>query len=248
MLRTIIIEDVEQERFSLRQMLAQLRPDVEIIGEAGNIQTARNLIEKSSPDLIFLDIQLPDGTGFDLLESFPLINFKVIFITAFQEYAVRAFKFSAVDYLLKPVSAEELLNAIDKAEHILTAEYSLKLNTLLNNHRTNNNDDKRIILKTMDKIHVVRIKDIVRCQSDGGYCHFNLLDGERITVSKPLKEFDGLLNDMGFFRVHKSHLVNVKLINRFDKSEGGYVIMEVGDKVPVSHYRKEALLAHLETL
>jgi two-component system LytT family response regulator len=248
MLRTVIIEDEDQKRLALRQMLAEIRPDVEILDEAADIKTGKAIIEKNSPDLVFLDIALPDGTGFDLLESFPLINFKVIFITAYQEYAVKAFKFSAVDYLLKPVSAEELLNAIEKVEHILTAEYSLKLNTLLNNHRSTNKNDKRIILKTMDKIHVVRIKEIVRCQSDGSYCHFFLFDESRITVSKPLKEYDNLLTESGFFRVHKSHLINLQLINRFDKSEGGYVIMKVGEKVPVSHYRKDALLEHLETL
>ena len=248
MLRTIIIEDEEQKRFTLRQMLTELRPDVQIVGEAAAVSSAKQLIIKTNPDLVFLDIQLPDGTGFDPLEQLGTINFKIIFITAFSEYAVKAFKFSAVDYILKPVSATELMDAIDKVVQMLIAEYNLKLNTLLDNHRSSATEEKRILLKTIDKIHVIKLKDIIRCESDASYCHLFLSDGQKITASKPLKEFAGLFNDYGFFRVHKSHLVNINLVKRFDRSEGGYVIMESGEKVPVSSYKREELIEFLETL
>ncbi len=248
MLRTVIIEDEEQKRLSLRQMLTELRPDVKIIGEAADVNSGKQLIEKAKPDLLLLDIKLPDGTGFDLLEKLAPINFKIIFTTAYEDYAVKAFKFSAVDYILKPVSAVELINAIDKVVHILLAEYNLKINTLLENHRVPSREEKRIILKTIDKVHVIKIENISRCESDASYCHFYLKDGKKITISKPLKEYAGLLSDYGFFRVHKSHLVNIQLVERFDKSEGGYVIMHNGEKVPVSSYKKEELMDYLATL
>lgn len=248
MIKTIIVEDEEQKRLSLREMLNELRPDVEIIGEAADVKSALALIKKLNPELVFLDIRLPDGTSFELLEQLTPINFKIIFITAYDEYAVKAFKFSAVDYILKPVSAQELLNAIDKAVAILWAEYNMKINTLLQNHQSTNQNEKRIILKTVDKVHVIRMQDIVRCESDASYCHFFLIDGIKITASKPLKEYAGMFNEYGFFRVHKSHLVNVRLVKRYDRSEGGYVIMENDEKVPVSSYKREELIEFLETL
>jgi two-component system LytT family response regulator len=248
MLRAIIIEDEEQKRSTLLQMVTTMRNDVEIVGEAADVSSGKQMILKNNPDLVFLDIQLPDGTGFDLLEQLGNINFKIIFITAYSEYAVKAFKFSAVDYILKPVSASDLMEAIDKAVQMLIAEYNLKLSTLLDNHRTISNDEKRIILKTIDKVHVIKIKDIIRCESDASYCHFFLTNGKKITASKPLKEFAGLFNDYGFFRVHKSHLVNIRLVQRYDRTEGGYVIMESGEKVPVSSYKREELIEFLETL
>jgi two-component system LytT family response regulator len=248
MLRTVIIEDEEQKRLALKLMLSELRSDVEIVGEAGDVSTAKQLILKTNPDLVLLDIKLPDGTGFDLLEQLDPVSFKIIFVTAFNEYAVKAFKFSAVDYLLKPVSTEDMMNAIDKTAHMLLAEYHLKINTLLNNHRSPSSEEKRIIIKTIDKIHVIKIQDIVRCESDASYCHFFLKDGSKITASKPLKEYAGLFNEHGFFRVHKSHLVNLKEVTRYDKSEGGDVILKGGERIPVSSHKKEELLEYLESL
>jgi two-component system LytT family response regulator len=248
MIKTIIVEDEEQKRLSLRNMLNELRPDVEIVAEAVDINSAKELIKEHNPELVLLDIRLPDGTSFDLLEQLTTINFKIIFITAYDEYAVKAFKFSAVDYILKPVSAQELVDAIDKVVAILWAEYNMKINTLLQNHQSTNQNEKRIILKTLDKIYVIRVNDIVRCQSDASYCHFLLSNGSKITVSKPLKEYTGMFSDYGFFRVHKSHLVNMRLVKRFDRSEGGYVIMENDDKIPVSSHKREELFEFLEML
>jgi two-component system LytT family response regulator len=248
MLRMVIIEDKEQERLALRAMLAELRSDVEVVGEAGDVSSGKQVISETNPDLLLLDIQLPDGTGFDLLEHFDPINFKIIFVTAFNDYAVKAFKFSAVDYVLKPVSTADLVGAIDKAAHILLAEYHMKINTLLNNHRSPASEEKRIIIKTIDKIHVIKIQDIARCESDASYCHFYLKDGSKITASKPLKEYAGLFNEHGFFRVHKSHLVNLKEVTRYDKSEGGDVVLKSGERIPVSSHKKDELLEYLESL
>ena len=248
MIKTIIVEDEEQKRLSLRKMLNELRPDVNILAEAVDINSAKELIITHNPELVLLDIRLPDGTSFDLLEQIAPVNFKIIFITAFDEYAVKAFKFSAVDYILKPVSSEELVKAIDKVVAILWAEYNMKINTLIQNHQSTDQNEKRIILKTVNKIHVIKVKDIVRCESDASYCHFLLTNGSKVTVSKPLKEYTGMFNDYGFFRVHKSHLVNLRLVKRFDRSEGGYVILENDEKIPVSKYKREELIEFLETL
>jgi two-component system LytT family response regulator len=248
MIKTIIVEDEEQKRLSLRKMLNELRPDVNIVAEAVDIHSARELIKKHNPELVLLDIRLPDGTSFDLLEQISPVNFKIIFITAYDEYAVKAFKFSAVDYILKPVSSEELVKAVDKVVAILWAEYNMKINTLIQNHQSTDQNEKRIILKTVNKIHVIKVKDIVRCESDASYCHFLLTNGSKITVSKPLKEYTGIFTDYGFFRVHKSHLVNLRLVKRFDRSEGGYVILENDEKIPVSKYKREELIEFLETL
>jgi len=248
MIQTIIIDDEANVRSTTRQILTELRPDIDIVGEAADVSSGISLIENTYFDLLLLDIKLPDGTGFDILEKLNKIDFKIIFIAAFNEYAIQAFKFSAVDYILKPVSAVDLINAIDRVVHLLQAEYSLKLNTLINNNHTNNNHEKRLVLKSVDKIQVVKINEIHRCESDQSYCHFHLAGGNRLTISKPLKEYDELLTEYGFFRVHKSHMVNLAYIKRFERSEGGSVMMEDDTRVPVSFRKRDELISVLEQL
>jgi len=246
MIRTIIIDDEEKVRNTTRQILTELRQDIDIVGEASDVSSGVKIIESSHFDLLLLDIKLPDGTGFDILKKLKKIDFKIIFITAFEDFAIQAFKFSAVDYILKPLSAFDLINAIDKVIHLLQAEYYLKLNTLINNNGTNNNHEKRLVLKSVDKIHVVRINEIRRCESDQSYCHFYLTDGVKLTISKPLKEYDELLKDYDFFRIHKSHMVNLAHIKRFERAEGGYVIMADDSKIPVSFRKRDELINALE--
>jgi len=248
MIRTIIIDDEEKVRTTTRQILTELRQDIEFVGEASDVSSGIKVIESLQFDLLLLDIKLPDGTGFDILENLSKIDFKIIFITAFEEFAVKAFKFSAVDYVLKPISAFDLTDAIEKVIHLLQAEYSLKLNTLINNNHVHNNHEKRLVLKSVDKIQVVIINEIYRCESDEGYCQFYLADGTKLTISKPLKDYDELLNEHGFFRIHKSHLVNLAHIRRFERSEGGYVIMVDNSKIPVSFRKRDELINALENL
>jgi two-component system LytT family response regulator len=245
MIRTIIIDDEENIRSTTCRILAKLREDIDVVGEAADVKTGISLIENVSFDLLLLDIRLPDGSGFDILEKLSKIDFKIIFITAYEEYAVKAFKFSAVDYILKPISAIELNNAIDKVIHLLQAEYSLKLNTLINNNHTANNHEKRLVLKSIDKIQLVKIADIYNCESDRSYCHLYLTDGTKITSSKPLKDFDELLAEYDFFRIHKSHLVNLAYVKRFERTEGGYVVMHDDRKIPVSFRKRDELIAVL---
>lgn len=246
MIRTIIIDDEEKVRKTTFKILSELSQDIEVIGEAWDVSSGLKLIKSSQFDLLLLDIKLPDGSGFDILQNLSKIDFKVIFITAYEEFAIKAFKYSAVDYLLKPLSAFDLINAIDKVIHLLTAEYSLKLNTLINNNNIHNGHEKRLVLKSVDKIQVVKIKEIHRCESDQSYCHFYISGGGKFTISKPLKEYDELLKEFDFFRVHKSHLVNLAHVKRFERSEGGYVIMADESKVPVSFRKRDDLIHTLE--
>jgi len=238
--------DEEKVRNTTRHILTELHHNIEIIGEASDVESGIKIIESSQFDLLLLDIKLPDGTGFDILEKLKKIDFKIIFITAFEEFAIQAFKFTAVDYILKPVSAFDLVNAIEKVIHLLQAEYSLKLQTLMNNNNTHNKHKKRLVLKSVDKIHVIRVNEIHRCESAQSYCHFYLADGTKLTISKPLKEYDELLREYDFFRIHKSHMVNLAHIKRFDRSEGGSVIMIDNTKVPVSFRKRDELITVLE--
>jgi len=246
MIRTIIIDDEESVRSTTRSILSELRKDVIVVGEASDVVSGIGLIESVSFDLLLLDIQLPDGTGFDILEKLSKIDFKIVFITAYEEYALKAFKFSAVDYILKPVSAIDLVDSIDKVTHLLQAEYSLRLNTLINNNNVSNKREKRLVLKSIDKVQVVRIDEIHRCESDRSYCHFHLADRTKITASKPLKEFGELLEEIDFFRIHKSHMVNLAHVKRFERAEGGYVIMPDDSRVPVSFRKRDELITALE--
>lgn len=246
MIRAVIIDDEEPIRKATNHILHHIRPDVQVVGEGWDVKSAVETIANVKPELVFLDVELPDGTGFDVLEHLSPVEFKVVFITAYQEYAVKAFQFSAVDYIMKPVSASELASAIEKVIYLLQAEYSLKLNALINNRKTNQKHEKRIVLKSIDKMHILKLDEIVHCESDESYCNFYLVNGQKITVSKPLKEYDELLHDFDFLRVHKSHLINVDHIKRFDKAEGGYVIMTDESRIPVSYRKKDELLHILD--
>lgn len=248
MIRTIIIDDEEKVRNTTRQILTELRKDISVVGEAGDVGSGIKIIERTQFDLLLLDIKLHNGTGFDILEKLTKIDFKIIFITAFQEYAIHAFKFSAVDYILKPLSAFDLNSAIDKVIHLLQAEYSLRLNTLIDNNNSNNNHEKRLVLKSVDKVHVVKLHEIIRCESDQSYCHFYLTDGGKLTISKPLKEYDELLKDYDYIRIHKSHLINMAHFKRFERAEGGYVILDDDSKIPVSYRKREELIRLLDQL
>jgi two-component system LytT family response regulator len=191
---------------------------------------------------------MPDGTGFDLLKKFDKINFKIIFVTAHQEFAIEAFKYSALDYLLKPLSPSNLLAAVKKAEETMGSdELNMKLKILLNNIAEPIKNKKKIVLKTMERIYSVDLDDIIRFESDGGYTKVYLTDGKRIMVSKTMKEYDDLLLDAGFLRVHHSHLINMNHLFCFEKAEG-HVVMKDDSIVPVSNRKKDQLLELLNML
>ena len=248
MLSTLIIDDEPHIRRSLSRILENECKNVNLVGTAGSVDEGIAAIEKHSPELVLLDIKMDDGTGFDLLNKLQPINFKVIFITAYDQYAIQAFKYSAVDYLLKPVNPDDLVNAVKRVDEMVQQDFSIQLKVLNENLSTGNSRDKKIILKTSDTVHLVRINDIAYCEADLSYTRFYLAGGEKILVSKTLLEFEDLLRDAGFFRVHKSFLVNLSMIAKFKKDDGGYLIMENNDRVPVASRKREELLEIFERL
>ncbi len=245
MISIVVIDDEPKAREAILSILSLSPIELNIIGEAGDVESAYELISTKSPDLILLDINLPDGSGFDLLKRFGKINFKVIFITAHQEHAIRAFKYSAVDYILKPITAGGLFSAIEKAaEEISKQETVLKLGTLLSNLEKL----KKIVLKTAESIHIINVSQIIRCEADINYTTFFLQEGEKLLVSKSLKEYDELLGQAGFFRTHQSHLVNLDHILRYDKMDGGYLVMDDNSAVPVAVRKKDELFRLFENM
>lgn len=249
MIRTILVEDEAKARETLANMIGMYCPSIQIIDQVENVQKGISSINYHKPDLVFLDIQMPDGTGFDLLKQLKDYNFKLVFVTAFEEHAIKAFKFSAVDYLLKPVDPEELVRTVTKIEHIIEKENNeIKLKALLENIESISTEVKKIVLRTAESIHIVKVKDIIRCESSSNYTQFYFLDNKKLLVSKTLKEFDEMLKDYGFFRVHQSHLVNIHFIQSFEKGEGGYLIMNDNSRIPVSYRKKEHLLKLFDKL
>jgi two-component system, LytTR family, response regulator len=248
MLRTILVDDEERVRKTLEIMLRKHCPNVKIVAEADGVESGIQAIKKHHPDLVLLDIKMDDGTGFDLLWKLDPVDFKVIFITAYDQYAIKAIKFSALDYLLKPVDPDELVHAVAKAEKMVLDEMNKQLDTLAENVRGEEKSSKKIILKTFDNIHLLRIRDISYCESNGNYTNFHLLNGKVILVSVTLKEYDDMLSEYGFFRAHKSFLVNLAHVERFEKSEGGSIVLADEVKIPVSYRKKEQLIEMLHRI
>jgi two-component system, LytTR family, response regulator len=248
MLRTVIIDDEDHIRDSLTRLLAKHCPGVIISGEAESVASGLKVILSTHPDLALLDIQMGDGTGFDLLNSLPVIDFKIIFITAYDHYAVQAFRFSAVDYLLKPVNPELLVEAVGRAGQLIQEHHNLQMVALQENLRNIEHQNKKIILKTTENIYLLGLKDIISCESDNNYTSVFTTDGEKILVSKTLKEYDNLLTGCGFYRVHKSFLINLAHIKRFEKQDGGYIVLTNDLKIPVASRKRDEMLELLEKM
>ena len=247
-IKAIIIEDERHNREKLLQMITVHCPAVEIGAVCSSVGEGRESIITNHPDLIFLDIEMPDGNGFSLLENLPYIDFEVIFVTAYDYYGIKAIKFSALDYLLKPVDTVDLIAAVEKAKGIiLQKQENLRLRNMLENARRSN-ADKMLALSMSDKVEFIEVAAIVRCESDGNYTTFYLKNGEKLLISKTLKEYDELLTPYGFLRVHQSHLINLKEIKSFIKTDGGYIKMKDGSSVSISRQRRETVLRILQKL
>jgi two-component system LytT family response regulator len=246
MIRTLIIDDEKNNRLKIRELLERHFPNIEVVAEAEGVNSGLSMIARHSPELVLLDIRMDDGDAFDLLNQLESINFKVIFITAYEEYALKAIKFSALDYLLKPVLLEDLKTAIEKAEKQILKELNVQLAELSNNLKTVKN--KRIILKTMEKLHLVPVRDIIRCEAFKNYTTFFLNSNKKITVSGSIKEYEDILSEQGFFRVHKSHIINLSYVDCFVKTEGGSVLLNDGSSVPVAMRKKTQLMELFENL
>lgn len=238
-IRAIIIDDELRARTYLRGILEDQFKEVEIIGEADGVEAGYQLIESQSPDLIFLDVQMQDGTGFDLLTKIDRSLYNVIFVSAYDKFAITAIKFSAVDYLLKPVETSDLKDALNKITQTSSSDdVQKKLDLLLSNI----NKVDKIALPSLNGIEFVKLEDIIRCESDNNYTVFYLRSKEKIVVSKTLKEYEDMLESKGFFRTHKSHIVNLAYLKKYIKGEGGIVVMEDGSEVAVSRRRKEEFM------
>ncbi|MCW3103821.1 MAG: DNA-binding response regulator [Bacteroidetes bacterium] len=247
MIKAIIIDDIEQARITLKKDLQVYAKDVTVIGEANGVVEGAKLLRNMQPDVLFLDIQMQDGSGFDLLDILKDIPFKIIFITASDAHAIKAFRYAAIDYLLKPVDPDELITALARFREEKFNEndkYRLLNDSLKNNQRPH----ERLALHTQDKIHIVNINDIIRCESSINYTEFHFSNGKKLLVTKTLKDFEDLLADQGFYRVHQSHLVNTKYIKEFIKTDGGYLLMTDGCNVPVSTRKRPEVIKMLEEL
>lgn len=248
MIRTVVIDDEDHIRDSLIKLLAKHCPQVHVTGTAFSVESGRKIIREMQPDLVLLDIQLSDGTGFDLLRSLHIIEFKVIFITAYDQYALQAFRFSALDYLLKPVHPEQLKAAVDHACALIREHFLAQINALQENLKAAGKQEKKLIVKTTDQIHLLEVKNIVACESDSCYTTVHTMQGEHIMVARTLKDYEEMLSGCGFYRVHKSHLINLAHIKRFDKQDGGYVVLTNEMRFPVASRKKEEMMVLLEKL
>ena len=240
MIRTVLIEDDIHQRDYISSLIQNHLPQIDYIGEADSVHSGLKLITEQSPDLALMDIRLKGGTAFDILCKLGTINFKVVFVTAYEEYAMKAIKFNALDFILKPVTLEGLREAMDKANAQILANLNIQLVQLHTDLMSIKN--KRIMLKTLEKLHLVPVKDLVRCEANRNYCTFYLNNGKQITVCAPLKEYEYLLEEHGFFRLHKSHIVNLNCVESYHKSDGGFVLLYDGTKLPVSDRKKPDLV------
>ncbi|AXT62747.1 DNA-binding response regulator [Aquimarina sp. AD10] len=247
MLTAIIVEDMPDALQLLKSDLQANHPEIKIVDTAQSVVEAAKSLRNTEPDILFLDIMLGDGTGFDVLEIFPELKSKIIFVTASDEYAIRAFKFAAIDYVLKPYSNEELAQAIAKAKKQIQPNKE-RLNILKDTLSAPEQKPDKISLHTLDKIIIVSLDDIIRCESDSNNTIFYLQDGQKIFVTKTLKYFADMLKNYQFLRVHQSHLVNLQCISAFIKTDGGYLMLKNGENIPVSVRKKNEVMEILDQL
>jgi two-component system LytT family response regulator len=237
-LKAVIIEDEERSRIVLQNLLETYCPEVEVVGSADSVTSGIKTVRTLLPDVLFLDVQISGGTGFDVLEKLGEVKLSVIFTTAYDHYALKAFKFSAIDYLLKPIDIEELKQAVKKvAAPQQRAEDQYKIQNLLSNIK-NPNEDPVLLVSTLEAVEFVRIREIVRCEAQGAYTQLILKDARPVMVSKVIKEFEFLLQEYGFYRVHQSHLINLKEVRKYVKSEN-YLLMRDGAQIQLARSRKD---------
>ncbi len=247
MIKAVIVDDELCFREMIQCLIDDYFPDIRVVAQADNVDDAIRLIEENEPDLVFLDIEIKGGTGFHVLQKLKNREFKLIFITAFNEFAIQAIKFSAIDYILKPINEFEFKAGVERAIREIEKQESLApLENLLDNYH--DKPGKKLVLRTSQELHVVNIGDIVRCVADNAYTTFYLESGEKIVVSKGLGEYADLLGRFGFIRPHQSHLVNLNYVKKIDKADGGLLVLKDKSTVPVSTRQKQQLIDALSKL
>lgn len=246
MIRTLIIEDEQKSMEMLAGIIQKNCPDLSIVGLARNVKEGVEMIESLKPELVFLDISMPDGSGFDLLEKVSGHKFELIFATASDQHAIRAIKYSACDYLLKPIDIEELKEAVNKVVQKKRSSPNMEnLQFLIQHLKKADENFQKITLPTGNAYEIVNIKDIVRCEADGSYTTFYLADKRKLMISVGLKHYEELLPENDFIRVHHHHLINMNHVVRFLKEDGGYAIMSDGSKIEISRRKKETFMEKL---
>ncbi len=242
-LKAIIVEDEEASRETLANYLTKYCPDVSLVAQASSVKTGIEAINTHQPDVVFLDVEMPYGNGFDLLEELEEINFATVFVTAFSNYAIKALNISASYYILKPVDIDELIAAVEKIkEEKKNNTQSFYSKILVENLQTANKQEHKIVLPLLDGFEVIRVKDVIRIKANDNFSNFHLTDGSRKTICRTLKHYEELLSDFEFLRVHKSHMVNLQYIKRYIKGKGGQLVMIDNSEVEVSQNKKKTLL------
>jgi two-component system, LytTR family, response regulator len=239
-----VVDDSPDARFALITLLKRNLQQADVF-EADGVESGLQLIKKVKPEVVFLDVMMGDGTGFDLLSKIPNPDFKVVFVSGYDTFAVRAFKFSAVDYLVKPVVESELVETISKLSKVLTQQGLHLMLQALQLNSDQSKKRKQLVLRDTDNVYAIDVHDIIRCQSTDNYTTFYTLNQKPIMVTKPLKEFDEMLEEFDFFRVHQSHLINLDFLAKFQRKEGGFAILKDGTEIPVATRKREPLLEKL---
>jgi two-component system LytT family response regulator len=245
MITCILVDDELKSRESLKILLEDFCSNVTVKALCQNINEAVDAIQQHQPDLVFLDIQLQRETGFDLFTRIGDINFEVVFTTAYSEYAIKAFKFSAIDYLLKPIDIEELKKAVEKVDRKLGQSINLRLKQLMNNLKSTSNGNYKLALPTSDGLVFVKIQDIIYCEASSNYTDIFTADGKKYVVSRTLKEYEDILADQDFFRIHNSYLINLNAMTKYVRGDGGYVVMSNNKSLDVSKRKKDSFLARI---
>jgi len=241
-MKAVIVDDEAAVRNTIANLLKENFPEITVCAAAGSVGEGYAAVTEHQPDILFLDVELPDGLGFHLLKKLSPVRFRTIFITGHQEYALDAIKFSALDYILKPVDEDELKAAITRAREMINhEEEQLKILALIDNMQEKK-VLKRIILKTAEALQLISVSDIIRAEADSNYTRFHLSGGKHIIVSRTLKEYEAMLAETGLIRVHQSHIVNLNFIDKFLKHGGGYIQLKDGTTVPVSPVMKQKVL------
>lgn len=245
MINAIIVDDELKSRESLKILLEEFCDNVTVKALCQDVAEAVQAIQQYKPDVVFLDIQLQRETGFDLLTRLGDFDFEVIFTTAYAEYAIKAFKFAAIDYLLKPIDIEELKRALSKVEKRMNDSIALRLQQLMQNLKNTSSENYKLALPTTDGLVFVKMQDILYCEASSNYTEITVMDGKKYIVSRTLKEYEDMLGEHSFYRIHNSYLINLNAIKKYVRGEGGYVIMANDKSLDVSKRKKEGFLARI---
>ena len=244
MIQAIIVDDEPKNVKILKALLNEFCPEVRVIGEAATAEEAESVINERKPDLVFLDVEMPYGNAFDLLDKLKPVDFEIIFVTAFDDYTLKAFRYSAIDYLLKPVNIDELKAAVEKASSQKNLKnVNLQLNNLLFNLHKASDSPARIAITSQDGFSFVAINEIIRCEAKGNYTYIFTTNNHRHISSRNIKAYEDMLPSTIFFRIHHSHIINLGFVKRYHKGRGGTVEMEDGTMIEVATRRKNEFLA-----